>query len=215
LTDYQGNSRKDRDKKEAQEEKKIEKVVVGEVVMKPRSLGRKFKDVFFGGDAKTALRFVSADVLLPAFRNLIYESVAKGVERLVFGESTYRRARPTTDYRAASRYTYQNPTPLSTRMLPDPRSPVGYPPDQRPVHRARHSVSDVLVATREDADAVVERLMDILNQYEVASVADLHYLIGLESEPIDNKWGWTYLNNIEVRQTRDGFLIELPGLEEI
>ena len=213
MTDYQSNSRKDKEKKKDREEKKIDKVVVGEVVLKPRSLGRKFKDVFFGGDAKQAMRFVSADVLLPAFRNLIYESVAKGVERLVFGESTYRRPRP-TNY--GSRYSYHNPAPLATRMIQDARSPTGYLPDQRPaVHQARHSINDIIVATREDADTVVESLIDILNQYDVASLADLYYLLGLESTPVDNKWGWTYLNNVAIRQVREGYMIELPGLEEI
>jgi hypothetical protein len=216
LTDYQSNSRKDREKKQAQEEKKIDKVVIGEVVLKPKSPGRKFKEVFFGGDAKQALRFVSADVLLPALRSMLVEASSNAwrgfVEKLTYGESAYRRPRP-TDY--SSRTIYTNPTPLATRMLSDPRTSVGRLPDQRPVHRARRSVNDVIVATREDADSVVERLIDILNQYDVASIADLYYLLGLESEPIDNKWGWSYLNNIEVRQIREGFLIELPPLEEI
>jgi len=62
---------------------------------------------------------------------------------------------------------------------------------------------------------VVERLIDILDKYEVVSLADLYDLLGLPTSPIDNKWGWTVLKQVEIRQTREGYLIELPPLEEI
>ena len=42
--DYQGNPNKSREEKKP--EKQIEKVVTGEVIQKPKSIGRKFKDVF-------------------------------------------------------------------------------------------------------------------------------------------------------------------------
>lgn len=76
--DYQGNSKKEQAKKELQEKKVIEKVVVTEVITKPKGPGRKFKEVFFGGDAKHAATFVATDVLLPALRNLIVDMVTKG-----------------------------------------------------------------------------------------------------------------------------------------
>jgi len=62
---------------------------------------------------------------------------------------------------------------------------------------------------------VVERLTDVVDMYEVVSVADMYDLLGLPSTPIDNKWGWTHLPNIEVRQTRDGYKISMPPVEEI
>lgn len=206
--DYQGNSKKEQAKKEAPE-KKIEKVVTGEVVQKPKGPGRKFKEIFFGGDAKHAASFVASDVLLPALRNLIVDMVTKGAERLIFGESTRRRPGGTNygaRYQYGSGYSYR----------PDPRDPRERLPLGRPAPRqARHEMSDIVIGTKEEAELVVERLTDILNQYEVASLADLYELLGLTPSHIDNKWGWTYLGSVQIRQIRQGYLLELPPLEEI
>lgn len=209
--DYAGNTRKEREKSEKKvkpEKEKIEKVVSGEVVQKPKSLGRKFKDVFFGGDAKHAATFVASDVLLPALRNLIVDMVTKGAERLIYGESTSRRRPMPYDSKYQSGVQYNRP------LYPDPRQramTVG-PPRGR---QNRHEINDVVIGTKEEAELVVERLVDILDKYEIVALADLYDLLGLQTSHIDNKWGWTYLGNVQVRQIRQGYLLELPPLEEI
>jgi hypothetical protein len=73
----------------------------------------------------------------------------------------------------------------------------------------------VILSSREDAERVLEQLLDIIEKYDVASWADLCELVGWPSTPIDNKWGWTYLTNVSVRQVRDGYMIDLPGLEAV
>ena len=76
-------------------------------------------------------------------------------------------------------------------------------------------MNDVILGTKEQAELVAERLIDILEKYDVASLADLYDLLGLETSHIDQKWGWTYLGNVQVHQVRQGYLLELPPLEEI
>jgi hypothetical protein len=216
--DYQGNTNKDKEKsekKQKKEDKKLEKVVTGVVIQKPPGIGRKFKDIFFGGDFKLAMRYVASDVLLPAFRNLLVDSVTKGAERVVYGEVSGYRRRP-TGYGPITRVQYNNP--LMQQRPVDPRDPrqQAYLPDQPRLQRAnRHHFNDVILISREEAELVVERMIDIIDKYDAASLSDLYVLLGLNSSPIDNKWGWTFLNNVEIRQVRDGFLIELPELEEI
>lgn len=206
--DYQSNSKKDREEK-VKAEKKIEKVVVGEVIQKPKGPGRKFKEVFFGGDARHAASFVASDVLLPALRNLIVDMVTKGAERLIYGEASSRRRSP-TNYGA--RYQYQSGSSYGWRPDPRDRPPLG--PARSP-RSYRHEMNDIVIGTKEEAEFVVERLSDILAQYDVASLADLYELLGLASSHIDNKWGWTYLGSVQIRQIRQGYLLELPPLEEI
>lgn len=218
--DYQGNTRKEKEKKKKlpieegsknPKEKNIEKVVTGEILQRPKGIGRKFKDIFLGGDAKQAARYVVGDVLLPALRNLVVDMATKGVERLVYGESTYRRRGPTFNYRSQ----YQG-VQYSRPFDRDPRdrsySPLNEPPRGR---QNRHEINDVVIPTREEADLVTERLADIMDKYDVVSLADLYNLLGLQTSHIDFKWGWTYLGGINVRQIRQGYLLELPPLEEI
>lgn len=204
--DYQGNAKKQKEEKPDQEKKNIEKIVTGDVIQKPKSIGHKFKDIFFGGDFKLAMKFVSAEVLLPALRNLIVDSVTKGAERFVYGDSTRGRGRP-PEYRP--RVQYNNPI-----YRQDPR--IANLPDQVRAHRqSRRDTNDIILTSREEAELVVERLIDIIDKYDVASLSDLYDLLGLPTTHVDNKWGWTFLNNVEVRQVRTGYLIDLPSLEEI
>jgi hypothetical protein len=211
--DYQGNSNKNKQENEPKPKKEIvEKVIVGEVVQKPKSIGYKFKETFFGGDARTAARYVSTDVLLPALRNLIVDSITKGVERVVWGESMQTRGRRPTSY--GSRIQYDR-TPIRTSGRPvEDRYGL---PDQRPAawRSPKREFNDIVLSTREEAALVVERLVDIIDKYDTVSLADLYDLLGLPSSHVDNKWGWSYLNNVQIRQIREGYLIELPSLQEI
>lgn len=206
--DYTGNSNKNKDQSKKTEVKKEEivKVVSGDVIEKPKGLGHKFKNIFFGGDFKNAMRTVTGDVILPAIRTLIVESITKGTERIVFGETQPRRQY--TNY--GSRIQYSNPL-----RQPDPR--MARLPDQRPrpLRADRLDVGDYILATKEDAENAVERIVDIIDKYEFATLGDFKGILGLEGSPIDEKWGWTYFNNVVVRQTRDGYLIELPPVQEL
>jgi hypothetical protein len=213
LDNYQGNSNKD--KEPPKKEKVVEKVITGEAVLVPKGIGWKFKHIFLGGTAKQAGRYVVADLILPSVRTLMWEIISKGSEKVIFGESSIRR-RPPVEY--GTRYQYNSPL---IRRPPGPPGTAYYQaqpariPDQIPYRRDRRDMNNIVLPSREEADLVVERLIDVLDKYEVASLADLYNLLGLETQPIDNKWGWTYLNNVEVRQVREGYLIELPVLEEI
>ena len=53
MPDYAGNTNKGKDENPEKDkpEKHVEKVVTNEVVKKPNTISRKFKDIFFGGDA--------------------------------------------------------------------------------------------------------------------------------------------------------------------
>jgi hypothetical protein len=218
--DYQGNPNKKQDNKP---EKKIEKVVTGEVITKPKSIGRKFKDIFFGGDLKNAARFVTADVILPALRDTLVDAITNGARRVVYGDSMYRRGRP---YEYRPRVSYNNPY-VTPRQVYDPRDPrtYAYPrdprdranlPDQPGRYRPeRPEANQIILQNRSDAENVAEGLIDIVEKYGEATLGDLYDLMGLQTNPIDNNWGWTVLRNLEVRQVRDGYLIDLPQMEPI
>lgn len=209
--DYQSNSHKNKaqGEKPSKEDKKIEKIVTGEVVEKKKNIGRKFKDIFFGGDFKTAAGYVAGDIILPSLRNMFADAAKGAVDRVIFGESAYSRRRV---HEMRPRVSYNNP------IRRDPRdSRTVYLPDQppHPYRQNRREANDIIIGNREEAEAVVERLIDIVDQYDEATLADLYELLGLPHNHVDQKWGWTFLKNAEVRQTRDGYLLDLPPLEAL
>lgn len=201
MPDYASNAHR---QKEPPPEKVVEQVVTGEVIVRKKTFGQKFKSIFFGGDAKSALRYLAADVFLPTIRNLVVDATTKGMERMVYGESAQRRRAPIS---YGSRVQYNAPVRRDRAYLPDQAN--------RPLRPVRRDTNDMVLSTREEAELVLERLLDIIDKYQVASLADLYDLTGLPTSSIDNKWGWTYLNNTEIRQVRDGFLLDLPPADEI
>lgn len=202
---------KEPSKNPKEDKPKVEKVVTGEVVSKSKGPGRKFKEIFFGGDAKHAASFVANDVLLPALRNLIVDMVAKGAERLIYGENR----RPGNGmFNYGGRY----PGGSSYSYNADPRgrsNPLLSPSQPSRRGNNRHEMNDLIIGTREEADMVLERLTDILDMYQVATLADLYDLVGLSRTPIDNVWGWVNLSGARVVQMRQGYLLDLPPLVEI
>lgn len=212
--DYASNSKKDREKSEKLEKKEVvEQVVTGTVIEKPKGIGYKFKTVFLGGDAKQVAMYVSTDVILPAVRNLIVDMVTKGMENLVYGNRGYGRRGPSINYSTSRFSDPRYASPISRPY--DSARPSFAPPALPRGRQNRHDMNDIILETREEADIVIERLDDILSKYDVASLADLNAMLGLEGSHIDNKWGWTNLAGSGVRQTRQGFLLDLPPLEEI
>jgi hypothetical protein len=207
--EFPGNSHNPTGPNPPKEEKHIEKVVAGEVVQRKTPLGRRFKNLFFGGEFKGAMKYLSNDVLLPALRNMLVDTTTKGVERVVYGES-YSRRRPEI---GRPRVSYDRLSAPSDRY----GSRRAMLPDQPPFasSRRKQDVGEIILNSRDDAEIVAERLADIIDKYDVASVADFHELVGLPSSYVDNKWGWSSMKGVDIRQIREGYLLDLPPVEPL
>lgn len=207
MTDYTGNTNKERSKKDAPEREPLKKVVTGDVTVKEKGLGKKIKNIFFGGDFKQAARYVFAEVVVPSTKEVIFDVFSKGSERIIFGDQRSRRNRPP---QGGTQVSYHNPQSQSFRSAILPHQPP-----RMPSYSKQRESTDFMLATREDAYAVLETMVTIVDQYQVVSLADLNELLGLPSAVIDNRWGWTNLNASNIQQYRQGWLLELPPMEEI
>src|SRR5688572_32016764 len=66
-----------------QEPKKIEKIVLGEVTRKQKSLGRRFMETFVSGeDASSVMGYILFDVVVPAAKDLASDAFSQMVERI-------------------------------------------------------------------------------------------------------------------------------------
>jgi hypothetical protein len=206
--DFPGNSHKAGEgplkPKEVVPPKNVQKVVSGEVIQRKKPLGRRLKETLF----KSAGRYVVRDVLVPAFKNMFVDAVNEGAKRTVYGESQARNR----DF-GRSRFSYNSPVD----RYPQARPRTFMLPDQAPHYEARRrqDTMEIILSTREEAEVVLERLSDLIDKYDVASVADLRDLLGQPSTHIDNKWGWAQLKFSDIRQIREGYLLDLPPVEPI
>jgi hypothetical protein len=204
MSEFPSNSRSARPQPPNEpQQRKVDSVVTGEVQTRKKSLGRKFRDLFIGGDSRTVVHYVIMDVLIPQAKDMITEAASQGIEKLIYGESRPGRRMGSrgpgpTNY---TRYAVRGNNPIG-RSMRDERPSVVSPKSQ--------NIDDILLATRVEAETVLDRLYDILKEYESASVADLYSLVGLSSNFVDQKWGWTELNGSQVRRVRDGYILDLP-----
>lgn len=81
--------------------------------------------------------------------------------------------------------------------------------------RSTHDFDEIILATRVEAEEVVDRLFDLVGRYESASVSDLYSLVGISGNFTDEKWGWTDLRGAGVERVRNGYLLDLPRPEPL
>lgn len=189
-------------------DKKIERVTSGEVTRKKKSLRKQFQETFIAGSMQTAVRYVAFDVLLPAAREMIYESVSEGFRNLIFGDKSRRRG-STTPQSGPTGYVQYNRASTGPPWASSPQRAMSRQA------RARHDFDEIVLDSRAEAEEVIDRLYDVVNKYEFASVADLYELVGLPSVHTDNKWGWSNIRGAGVSRVRDGYLLDLPDPEPL
>jgi hypothetical protein len=209
MENYPSNSNKTKEEKVEAEPKKVEQITTGEVVRRKKPIYKRIQESFIGGDARSVWGFVVLDVLLPAAKDTLTDAVSQGMERLVFGEvrSTSRRA---GGYRPSATYTnYQRFGPSSSVRRDEPRPQIS----QRA--RASHDFDEIILATRVEAETVIDRIFDLVAKYEMATVADLYDLVGISGNYTDDKWGWTDIRGAGVTRVRNGYLLDLPRPEPL
>jgi hypothetical protein len=208
MSDFPGNSfagKGEPDPAEnAQDEKKIKQVTAEAARTRKPGLGKKFKGVFFGGDAKTAGNYVIFDVLIPAAKDTMVEGVSQLMERVVFGESRRNRRGHGAPPPSAGPTGYVSYNRYAMQQQEQPRSMTRRA-------RASHDFDEIILNSRQEAEDVIEKMFDIISRYESASVADLYELVGLPSVHTDQKWGWLNIQGSRASRLRGGgYLLDLP-----
>lgn len=216
MEDFPSNSQRPEKKaapKKATEPKKVEKVVTGEVVTRKKPLGRQFKDTFVPGDVKGAAGHVFLSVLVPAAKDMIVESAQEYIQRMIYGEDSGPRRRASQRSNGLFGRIDYNGISSGAKKVYQKEDPRSAGPSRRA--RAMHNFDEIILATRVEAEEVIDRLFDIVSQYEVATVRDLYDLVGETAQWTDEKWGWTDIRGAAVTRVRNGYLLDLPRPEPI
>jgi hypothetical protein len=192
------NSHKSRNEKKAVEnnkvEKRAEKVVHGKVKTKTNN-ARKLTDIFISEDVSNVKNYIIMDVIVPSIKKAVYDLIVGTLDMSLYGGRGGGK-RPTAD--KISYRDYSNASRRDERSYGSTRTASGY------------SYDDIVVETRGEAESVLARMDEIMEEYEQVRVADLYDLVGISGDYTDNKYGWTNIRNARVVRTRDGYKIEMP-----
>ena len=197
-------------------DKKIEKVVSGDVVRRKPSMGKRLRAAFMGGDSQSVKDYVLLEVIVPAFKDTIADAVTGGIERMIFGENYRPSSRRGRGY-APGPHNQFNYASISNRnsvagaaFREDPRSQLS----RR--GRSSHNFDEVIFPSRADAEAVLTQMFELLDEFEVVTVSDFLELSGVSGNFTDHKFGWTDLRGVQAHRTRGGgYILGLPPTEGI
>lgn len=210
MQNYPGNSQKAASPTPPQPaEKKVERIVEGDVLRRKKPMGKRFAETFFGGAGPRDIwAYVVMDVLIPAARDMVAEGAREMVEMAIYPEGrSRRRAAKTYDDRYGRVNYHKSSTSVARRE--EPSRSISR------AARARHDFDEIILPTRVEADEVLDQLFSLVSQYEQATVADLYTLVGVTSEFTDRSWGWTDLRGSNISRQRNGYLIDLPKPEPL
>lgn len=184
-----------------EEREKAEKVITGTVIQKKPNVFKRFARGMVADDVTNVGDFVFAEVVMPAVRNLMYDIISQGTHRVLFGTARGRRnvvagyGGPVSNLKTAYNRVQSESAPSSPMSRED---------------QARHNFDELFLPSHADAMEVLENLVARVERYGSASVSDLYDYLGVTGGFTDQKYGWTDLRNADVRQTRRGFVFDLP-----
>lgn len=74
-----------------------------------------------------------------------------------------------------------------------------------------HDFGEIVLSSRGEAEEVLDQLIEIISQYQQASVSDLYAMVGISPAYTDQKYGWTDLRGANAQPVRGGsYLLNLP-----
>lgn len=176
-----------------QPEKRAEKVVTSVARVKNKSAMRKFADVFIAEDVANVKRYILLDVIVPAVKKAISDTV----DMILYpgGGGRRREGRSNASYVDYSKYARRD----------DDRD--------RDHRRSRNSYGfrEVILDSRGEAEKVLRGMDDIMDMYQMVRVADMYDLAGISPDYTDHDYGWTNIQNAKiVRLSNGSYTIEMP-----
>lgn len=194
-------------------QKNIQKVVTGKVIDKKKGVGAKFAETFLGDTVDSVTDYIVKEVIVPAGLNMASAVVDEflnifrgGFDMMLFGEKRSRH-----NYRNRSSYSTVSSSVKGVISTPGRSTAVSN------VNRvAVNHIDDILLDNRGDAELVIDRMQDVLEEYGFVSVSDLYEMVGKTHTFADQKLGWSVLDDAYVKRTRDGlYKIVLPRTRSI
>ena len=184
-TNYQSNSKKSK-LNTVEDKNKVDKIVKGKVKTKKKN---GILASFINDDLQDIKKYIVEDVLIPTIKKTITDVVKNSIDMFFYGE--------------VSRSNRSNSSRISYSSY--------YDRDREPRSR-RNSllIDDIVLESRAEAEEVLDRLDEMIDEFGMASVLNLYDLIGVTAPFTADKYGWTDIRNATAVRVRDGYLLKLP-----
>lgn len=178
-------------------EKKIEKIVTGNVTIKKKSAFAKIRDMFIAEDADKVGNYIMMDVLVPSIKRAIVDIIKSSAD-MIFGTKGSQKSNGST-------YTYGG-TPYVSYSSQSSKQKS----ETINSAKSQYEVGDFIFENRKDAEDVLDKLDEIISAYGQASVADLCEMVNAPYDFVANKYGWKNIHDAVPIRVPDGYSLRLP-----
>lgn len=212
MTDnYPGNSKKERtpETPDVEERPKVKSVVKTSGTVRAPGIGTRLRQTFVGEDARETGSYLFFDVVIPAIKSMLYDTITHGADRVLFGGRDVIRS----GVAQATNRTRTNYSEISTQNAH--RRNGGEPGGRQLSRNARatHQFDEIVLETRGDAEMVLDTMQDLISRFHWVTVPEFYELVDVTAQFTDEKWGWSNLSAAVIRPVRGGYVISLPSPE--
>lgn len=176
--------------------------LTSKVTMEKDRPGSKIRKLFVPGDVKDVKSYLVNNVIVPGFKN----AVLGMIEIAFFGRTSGWRGGPTAS--GGTNYSY-----ISTNGSVVSRGPAALNITNK--DRLTNNFSNLRFTgpnAYQEVEDVISTLIDYVDRYGQATVADFYALCGVSADQItdmDGRWGWKGFRKLNSRAVRDGYIIDV------
>lgn len=197
MTEYNNVKKNDVKKKNAADLPKVEKVTTGAAHMKKKSLGKRFVEALLPGNVTNVREYVINDCLIPTVKNAVVDMIQNGVEMFVFPEGRKRpKGIPGGKVNYGGMYRGNQVTKRTPSYGNEYR---GFDYDQ------------IEFESRADAEAVLEAIYELIEQYGFATVGRFYDAAGVTTTNVmTEKYCWTAMTGANIVRSGSAWYIDMP-----
>lgn len=183
--------------------KNIKQIVSGTVEVK-RPATKRFMNFVFAESPKQLSKKVGHEVIVPRLKAALEEAFNSFLSGMLWhgGSRPFSGMVGQTMIRGGgTNYQQISSSPLSG--MQQARGAL-------PAQQQSGNYVDLVCPTQQQAEVLLAGMYDLLNQYRIVAVADLHELAGITPAISAGSYGWTSLDGARIYHVPNGYLLELP-----
>lgn len=219
MEEYKSNSNKYRQEQKSDiPEKVIEKVIKGDVKVRPKSTLRQIADTFIATDLDEIITYVRKEVIVPKLKVILEESVNSAIHLSLWeGNSKSQNAGVTKSTLNGGRnYAWKN------------RNTTNSGTKAESVMRSRRELTDLVFETESDILEIIDKMNDVLDKYPAVSVRELYEMLVEKDETDDSlltalpesmwttsNFGWETTSGFKWKRIPEGWLLNVPRAIDI
>ena len=188
----------------AEETKKTVKVIEGKAVVHKKGLGEKVHDAIVAVEFKQAASGAINDVIVPALKRTILETIYNTLNVMLFGKSSGNQKWFSNGlFGSSSTFSYSGPL-INYSGISSGKPAVPTPTANIPTY------DEIVLSSRADAEKVLDTLQAQLERFGNVAISDLYEAVGLPAISTYYNYGWKNLASASIGVVHDGYILKLP-----